>query len=209
MTGQSCLRQKGGVMGASDHAPRQRNGMYGNMVRQYIHNTRRPKHPHLPVRLVFMTPRYPYYWPCYTHKVCIPYGSMGSQSALVALTDVIVGNTTLHVRPTILVEVVAIKLHQKLVVPGMLKSSHASPFSIRVTYGFLMKTHTIESPSFIPVASVPSFIRLLSPPPYSFGIIGRLLDLLPPPVPGPYIQFRHPTTHQPSLRGSFWCLFQP
>ena len=36
--------------GASIRSPRQRNIPYGQMVTRYIYDTRRPKHPHLPIR---------------------------------------------------------------------------------------------------------------------------------------------------------------
>ena len=39
------------VTGASFHTPRQRNSTYVQTVRWYIYETRRPAHPHLPIRL--------------------------------------------------------------------------------------------------------------------------------------------------------------
>ena len=48
--GQSCLRRKGGVTGASVNALRQRNSLYEQTSRRSIYETRRPKHPHSPIR---------------------------------------------------------------------------------------------------------------------------------------------------------------
>ena len=47
--GQSCLRKKGDVMGASINEPINRISTYGHMFRWYIYNTRWPEHPHPPI----------------------------------------------------------------------------------------------------------------------------------------------------------------
>ena len=44
--GKSSLRRKRNVTGASVYVPRYRNSTYVHMSRQYIYETRRPKHPH-------------------------------------------------------------------------------------------------------------------------------------------------------------------
>ena len=70
--GHSCLRRKGGIMGASDHAPRQRNIMYVQMVRRSIYNTRRPEHPQSPIRRYKGHSLGPSSQPCYTYPVPSP-----------------------------------------------------------------------------------------------------------------------------------------
>ena len=50
------------VIGASVRAPRQINSMYVQTVRRYIYNTRRPEHPHLPIRRYERRPQ----GPCFT-----------------------------------------------------------------------------------------------------------------------------------------------
>ena len=45
----SFLRRKGGVTGASAHAPRQGNSTYIQAFRRSIYNTKRPQHTHLPI----------------------------------------------------------------------------------------------------------------------------------------------------------------
>ena len=58
------------VMVASVHAPRQRNGMYVQTVRWSIYETRRPEHPHSPIRRYERLPQGP---PSRTHYT--PYDS--------------------------------------------------------------------------------------------------------------------------------------
>ena len=58
VTGQSCSRRRGDVMGASVHEPRQRNSSYGQTVIWSIYKTRWPKHPHYPINMGTINPRY-------------------------------------------------------------------------------------------------------------------------------------------------------
>ena len=59
VTGQSCRRIKGDVTGASVHVPRQSNSTYAQTVRWTIYKTRRPEHPHLPIRWYKRRPQGP------------------------------------------------------------------------------------------------------------------------------------------------------
>ena len=57
--GQSCLRRKVDATGASIHAPRQSNSTYVKTFRRSIYKTRRPEHPHLPIRRYERRPQGP------------------------------------------------------------------------------------------------------------------------------------------------------
>ena len=56
---QSLLRRKGDVTGASVHAPIHKNSTYVHTVRQSIYETRRPEHPHSPIRSYGRLPQGP------------------------------------------------------------------------------------------------------------------------------------------------------
>ena len=66
--GQSCLRIKGDVTGQSDHAPRQRNSKYKQMVILSIYKTRQNKHPHFPIHQYKQFPQGPTPRPRYIEK---------------------------------------------------------------------------------------------------------------------------------------------
>ena len=67
--GQPWLRIKGGVAVASVHAYIQRNNTYVMTARRNIYETRRPKHPHLPIHRYKWSPLGPP--PCSRYKLLI------------------------------------------------------------------------------------------------------------------------------------------
>ena len=58
-------KNKVSVTGAFVHAPRQRNSTYVHTVRWSIYKTRRPDHPHSPIRQYERRPQGPPSRPCY------------------------------------------------------------------------------------------------------------------------------------------------
>ena len=67
VSGQSWLIIKWYIPGASAHAPRQSNSTYVYTVRRSIYKTRRPEHPHSPIRRYKRRPQVPTSWPCYKY----------------------------------------------------------------------------------------------------------------------------------------------
>ena len=68
--GQSCMRRKGGVTGASIHSPRQSNSMYVQTVRWSIYSTRQIEHPHSPILQYEKRMQGPPSWPQYRSQNC-------------------------------------------------------------------------------------------------------------------------------------------
>ena len=66
MAGQSFLRRKGDLTGVIVLVTGHSNTAYVQMVRRSIYETRRHKHPHLPIRQYKRRPQGPSSWPRYT-----------------------------------------------------------------------------------------------------------------------------------------------